>query len=157
MDSNDTTPTGTELFAGEVWFDPIEAGLRDRIRGFIEEVVEQELAAALGRERYARDAGSKGYRNGTRERQLTGSFGAVAISVPRARLSAASAKARMRAAGSSGIISLPMNLERRIVMLSEHGAHDPAPARLFAILRKVCAFYARLDRLPHQRGADADH
>ena len=73
---------------GEAWFDPIEAGLRNRVRGFIEEMVEQELAAALGRERYARGAGGKGYRNGTRERQLTGSFGAVAISVPRARLTA---------------------------------------------------------------------
>jgi transposase-like protein len=88
MDSNSTTPTATELFAGEAWFDPIEAGLRDRVRGFIEEMVKRELAAALGRERYARSAGGKGYRNGTRERQLTGSFGAVAISVPRARLSA---------------------------------------------------------------------
>jgi transposase-like protein len=51
-------------------------------------MVEQELAAALGRERYARSAGSKGSRNGTRERQLTGSFGAVAIRVPWARLTA---------------------------------------------------------------------
>ena len=88
MDRNSTTPGATELFAGEAWFDPIEAALRDRVRGFIEEMVEQELAAALGRERYARGASSKGYRNGTRERQLTGSFGAVAISVPRARLEA---------------------------------------------------------------------
>jgi transposase-like protein len=76
------------LFAGEAWFDPIEAGLRERVRGFIEDMVEQELAAALGRERYARSAGSKGSRNGTRERQLTGSFGAVAIRVPWARLTA---------------------------------------------------------------------
>ena len=82
MDRNSTTPDATELFAGEAWFDPIEAGLRDRVRSFIEEMVEQERAAALGRERYARSADSKGYRNGTRERQLTGSFGAVAISVP---------------------------------------------------------------------------
>jgi putative transposase len=88
MDSNSTTPDATELFAGEAWFDPIEAGLRDRVRGFIEEIVEQELASALGRERYARGAGSKGYRNGTRERRLTGSFGAVEIRVPRARLAA---------------------------------------------------------------------
>jgi putative transposase len=88
MDRNSTTPGATELFAGEAWFDPIEAGLRDRVRGFIEEMVEQELASALGRERYARSAGSKGYRNGTRERQLTGSFGAVAIRVPRGRLTA---------------------------------------------------------------------
>jgi transposase-like protein len=88
MDRNSTTADATELFAGEAWFDPIEAGLRDRVRSFIEEMVEQELAAALGRERYARSADSKGYRNGTRERQLTGSFGAVAISVPRGRVTA---------------------------------------------------------------------
>ena len=86
MDRNSTTPDTTELFAGEAWFDPIEAGLRDRVRGFIEEMIEQELAAALGRERHARSADSKGYRNGTRERRLIGSFGAVAISVPRGRL-----------------------------------------------------------------------
>ena len=88
MDKNSTAPGATELFAGETWFDPIEAGLRGRVRGFIEEMVEQELAAALGRERYERGAGGKGYRNGTRERQLTGSFGAVGIRVPRARLAA---------------------------------------------------------------------
>jgi transposase-like protein len=88
MDRNSTTSDGPELFAGEAWFDPIETGLRDRVRGFIEEMVEEELASALGRERYARGAGGKGYRNGTRERQLTGSFGAVGIRVPRARLAA---------------------------------------------------------------------
>ncbi len=31
------------MFAGEAWFDPIEAGIRGRIRGFIEELLEQEL------------------------------------------------------------------------------------------------------------------
>jgi putative transposase len=57
------------------------------VRGFIEALIEQELATALGRGRYERDASApKGYRNGTRERQLTGSFGPVRISVPRARL-----------------------------------------------------------------------
>lgn len=86
MDRNSTTADAGELFAGEAWFDPIEAGLRDRVRGFIEAMVEQELASALGRERYARGGAEKGDRNGTRERQLTGSFGAVAIRVPRARL-----------------------------------------------------------------------
>jgi putative transposase len=88
MDRNSTTTDAAELFAGEAWFDPIEAGLRDRVRDFIEEMVEQELASALGRQRYARGVGSKGYRNGTRERQLTGSFGTVEIRVPRARLTA---------------------------------------------------------------------
>jgi len=80
---------GTALFAGEAWFDPIEAGIRDRVRGFIEELIGQELDAALGRGRYERDAEApKGYRNGTRERQLLGSFGPVELSVPRARMAA---------------------------------------------------------------------
>ncbi len=66
---------GTGLFAGEAWFDPIEAGIRDRVRGFIEEVLEQELTAALGRSRHERAAAEpNGYRNGTRELQRLGSF-----------------------------------------------------------------------------------
>ncbi|HEV7263599.1 MAG TPA: IS256 family transposase, partial [Falsiroseomonas sp.] len=40
------------LFAGEAWFDPIESGIRGRIRELIEELVEEELASALGRARY---------------------------------------------------------------------------------------------------------
>jgi transposase-like protein len=89
MDEGSTTAVdGTTLFAGEAWFDPIEAGIRERVRGFIEELFEQELETALGRGRYERNTEPKGYRNGTRERQLLGSFGPVAISVPRARLAA---------------------------------------------------------------------
>ncbi|HEX2184623.1 MAG TPA: IS256 family transposase [Chloroflexota bacterium] len=90
MDKQSTTAAGgTALFAGEAWFDPIEAGIRDRIRGFIEELLEQELTAALGRARHERAAGeAKGYRNGTRERQLLGSFGPVEVDVPRARMAA---------------------------------------------------------------------
>ena len=36
------------------WFDPIEAGLRDRVRGFIETMLEAELDAVLARPRYGR-------------------------------------------------------------------------------------------------------
>jgi transposase-like protein len=39
---------GTTLFVGKAWFDPIEAGIRERVRGFIEELIEQELRTALG-------------------------------------------------------------------------------------------------------------
>lgn len=78
-------PAEEALFAGEAWFDPIEAGLRDRIRGLIEELVEQELEAVLGRGRYER-GGAAGHRHGHRARRLTGSFGPVEIAVPRARL-----------------------------------------------------------------------
>ncbi len=87
--STKTQADGTALFAGEAWFDPIEADIRERVRGFIEELIGQELEAALGRGRYERAAETpKGYRNGTRERQLLGSFGPVEISVPRARMAA---------------------------------------------------------------------
>ncbi len=85
--STKTDADGTTLFAGEAWFDPIEAGIRERVRGFIEELIGQELDAALGRGRYERDTETpKGYRNGTRERQLLGSFAPVQLSVPRARM-----------------------------------------------------------------------
>ena len=86
MDKNSSKgPAEQALFAGEAWFDPIEAGLRGRIRGLIEELVEQELEAALGRGRYER-GGAVGHRHGHRRRQLTGSFGLVELAVPRARL-----------------------------------------------------------------------
>ena len=83
------------LFLGEAWFDPIEMGVRERVRGFIEDLVEEELNEALGRRRYQRpgrlaapEAAREaiGYRHGRRERQLLGSFGPATISVPRARL-----------------------------------------------------------------------
>ena len=57
MDEGSTkAANGTTLFAGEAWFDPIEAGIRERVRGFIEELIEQELETVLGRGRYERAA-----------------------------------------------------------------------------------------------------
>ena len=48
MDKDSSKGPGERaLFAGEAWFDPIEAGLRGRIRGLIEELVEQELEALI--------------------------------------------------------------------------------------------------------------
>ena len=74
-------------FSGEDWFDPLEEAVRFHVRGFIEGVVEDELAAALGgRERYQRNGDTKGYRHGHRDRQLIGTFGPVTVSLPRARL-----------------------------------------------------------------------
>ena len=46
--SNDSSPESPELL-GAGWFDPIEAAIRDRVRRFIEELVDAELDAALGR------------------------------------------------------------------------------------------------------------
>jgi putative transposase len=88
MDEGSTErPAEAALFAGEAWFDPIEAGLRERIRHFIEELLEQELTEALGRRRHGRGP-SPGHRHGHRERRLIGSFGPVEISVPRTCLRA---------------------------------------------------------------------
>lgn len=78
------------------WFDPIEAGLRERVRGFIETMLETELDAVLARRRYGRQpaarsdetTGVAGHRHGRRTRTLTGTFGTTEITVPRARLDA---------------------------------------------------------------------
>jgi putative transposase len=93
--SQPSAETAIRLF--DNWFDPIEAGLRDRVRGFIHAMIEGELDMALSRPRYARHAkplggeaegaaGATGHRHGHRSRSLLGSFGQVEIAVPRARL-----------------------------------------------------------------------
>ena len=85
------------------WFDPIEVGLRDRVREFIQAMIEAELEAALSRPRYARRpkeasenadgaSGITGHRHGHRSRSLLGTFGRVEIAVPRARLATAEGK-----------------------------------------------------------------
>ncbi len=77
-----TAEPAASAFDGEAWFDPIEQGLRGRIKQFIEELVEQEATAALGRGRYQRGTRT-GYRNGTRQRGLLGTFGPVELTLPR--------------------------------------------------------------------------
>src|SRR5436305_14302407 len=87
----------TAVYLFDHWFDPIEAGLRDRVREFIHAMIEGELDLALSRPRYARHTklpsgeaegvvGASGHRHGHRSRSLLGSFGQVKIEVPRARL-----------------------------------------------------------------------
>ncbi len=96
MDSTKPTISSAEgeHFLCDDWFDPLETGVRTRIRGFIEELLEAELDAALGRDRYERSGtgggksprGVIGSRHGHRERSVLGTFGATKIRVPRARL-----------------------------------------------------------------------
>ena len=75
-----------DVFLGENWFDPLEAAVRTRVRGFTEDLLETELDAALARKRYERPSLSEteatakapeaaGHRHGHRERQLMGTFG----------------------------------------------------------------------------------
>jgi transposase-like protein len=73
-------------FAGSEWFDPLEEAVRGQVRAFIEQLLEEELEAALGRGRYERGASSNGRRHGHRPRQLVTTFGPLTLSVPRARL-----------------------------------------------------------------------
>jgi hypothetical protein len=77
--SQPQSETAVHLF--DNWFDPIEAGLRDRVREFIHAMIEGELDVALSRPRYARPAkplsggaesalGATGHRHGHRSRSL---------------------------------------------------------------------------------------
>jgi len=92
MISNITTARAEEVegLLFDSWFDPIEDGLRAKVRGFIETMIEEELTTALSRPRYGRGeragAGVVGHRHGRRRRRLTGTFGPTEIVVPRARL-----------------------------------------------------------------------
>ena len=89
------TEAAAQLF--DNWFDPIEAGLRDRAREFLQAMLEGELDEVLDRSRYARRAkrsadasermvGVPGHRHGHRPRTLLGTFGQLKIEMPRARL-----------------------------------------------------------------------
>src|SRR5204863_8832004 len=91
--SQPAAETAVYLFAD--WFDPIETGVRDRVREFIQAMVEGELDAALMRPRCGRrsrssnsDAGGRvgvtGHRHGHRSRSLVGTFGRTRREVRRA-------------------------------------------------------------------------
>lgn len=87
----DTETSPFALLASGSAFDPLEDGVRQRVRRFIETILEEELQAVLGRGRYERSAEGatghrNGHRNGHRERQVIGTFGAETVKVPRARL-----------------------------------------------------------------------
>jgi putative transposase len=81
-------PDGTTI---ESWDDPLMAVIRPAVREAIEAAVEAELTAVLGAARYERLQRRGGYRNGTQERALGTPMGAVAVTVPRARMDAAPA------------------------------------------------------------------
>ncbi|MGD0025537.1 MAG: hypothetical protein ABSC37_13105 [Xanthobacteraceae bacterium] len=72
--------------------------MQDRVGGFIQAMIKDELDSALLRRRCGRrpklanedadgSAGLSGHRHGHRSRSLTGTFGCVEIAVPRARIS----------------------------------------------------------------------
>ncbi len=98
--SQPSTEGCSQLF--DNWFDPIETGIRERVRELIEEMIRSELDTVLSRPRYGRRAkhaddgevaaGVAGHRHGSRVRTLMGTFGKTEIAVPRARLNSSDGK-----------------------------------------------------------------
>jgi len=98
--SQPSTEGSSQLF--DNWFDPIETGIRERVRELIEEMIRNELDEVLSRPRYGRrakhaddgevGAGVAGHRHGSRVRTLMGTFGKTEIAVPRARLNSSDGK-----------------------------------------------------------------
>ena len=101
-DTTKPASVAADILLFDDWFDAIEDGVRARVRGFIETMLEEELDGALLRPRYGRRKPSDdnapppvvGCRHGHRERTLTGTFGKTKIAVPRARLSGEDGKTR---------------------------------------------------------------
>lgn len=60
--------------------------IHQHVRLAIETAVHEELLAGLGATPYERSEARRGYRNGTKERTLTGPTGPVALTLPRATL-----------------------------------------------------------------------
>src|SRR6266404_6133463 len=101
----------TAVYLFDDWFDPIEAGVRDRVRGFIQAMIEGELDETLMRPRYGRRSASSsdkneaavaGHRHGHNSRSLTGTFGRTEIAAPRARLLGADGQKVLLAIKSMG-------------------------------------------------------
>jgi len=68
--------------------EPVSLGelIHQHVRAAIEAAVQEELLVALGATPYERNGSRRGYRNGIRERTLTGPTGPVALALPRATL-----------------------------------------------------------------------
>ena len=83
----DTETSTFALLAGDGGFDPLEDGVRQRVRD-LHQNDPRGGAAGGARTRPIRTIcrGARGHRNGHRERQIIGTFGAETVKVPRARL-----------------------------------------------------------------------
>jgi transposase-like protein len=66
--------------------DRLSAALRGELRGVVERLIREELAGALGAERYERTVERAGYQHSPRERTITTGLGPVALTMPRGRL-----------------------------------------------------------------------
>jgi putative transposase len=133
--TKDTAIEAEVPLLGADWFDPLEAGIRQRIRSFIENMLEEELAATLGRGRYDRSGDTAGHRNGHRDRQLLGTFGSMTVSVPRARVTDSDGKqAEWRSKALPAYKRLTVQAERLIVGAYLAGTNTRRVRRALAAL-----------------------
>src|SRR5438477_3108168 len=79
---------GISKSVGAQELDPVSLSelIHQHVRAAIETAVHEELRAALGTTPYERNGSRRGYRNGIRDRTLTGPTGPVALTLPRATL-----------------------------------------------------------------------
>lgn len=79
----ETTTKGTEVVQFRL---DIRRLLQTRLREAVEDVLKEELSAALGAPRYERVDDRRGYRNGVEQRSITTTAGMRKIQVPRGRV-----------------------------------------------------------------------
>ena len=59
-DTTKAAAVAADIMLFDNWFDSIEGGVRERVRGFIETMLEEELDGALCRPRYGRHKATGG-------------------------------------------------------------------------------------------------
>jgi len=84
MKSIKPIPVRTTAVALPFSMDVFSEVARDRVRQALSLVAQEELTAFLGADSYARTETRRGYRNGTKSRTLTTSFGPTELTIPRA-------------------------------------------------------------------------
>ena len=84
MKSIKPIPVRTTAVALPFSMDVFSEVARERVRLALCMVAQEELTAFLGADSYARTETRRGYRNGTKTRTLTTSFGPTELTVPRA-------------------------------------------------------------------------
>ena len=66
--------------------DDLTEAIRKKVREAIEEILTEELEAALGAKRFERMKDRKGYRHGSEPRKISTGLGEVTMLVPRGRM-----------------------------------------------------------------------
>jgi transposase-like protein len=114
------------------------------VRAAIDTAVHEELRAALGTSPYERRDVRRGYRNGARERTLTGPTGPVALTLPRAILFSGAGDAKE---WTSSIIPRYQRRSRRSMKLWSLRTWQAATPAGFAARSSRCSRRPRSPRV----------